>query len=160
MRPATFSRIDLANLENCVDRSLDLLRRTYISTRGQGGWYHSLESERPGPSATGVGLSSFMIHRRPFEHRDECLGFLRERQITSADPLVDGGWAVNTSFGQPVTEVTALISRLLAVTRMTLVPRAPSAKRALDWLLRNQNPDVAVSGGNPRRVVEEYFPRR
>lgn len=135
-------RIELDLVGRCVDRSLELLRRTYRSGGGgAGGWYHSLENERPGPSATGVGLSSFLIHRRPFEHRDECLEFLRDRQILSEDPRLDGGWAVNTSFGQPVTEVTALISRLLVVTRLALVPNAPSAARACQWLLRNQNPD-------------------
>jgi hypothetical protein len=135
-------RTDLRKIEACVDRSLALLRRTYQAGEHEtGGWYHRLDAPRPGPSATAVGMSSFLIHGRPFEHLDHCLAFLRERQVSSRDHRVDGGWAVNTSFGQPVTEATALVARLLMITRVAFRPLAPDAARACRWLVNNQNDD-------------------
>ncbi|MCW6005446.1 terpene cyclase/mutase family protein [Micromonospora sp. CPCC 205371] len=135
-------RIDLKNVDDCVDRALNLLRRTYRSTsQDVGGWYHNLDSAAPGPSATSVGMASFLLHGRPFDQINHCLAFLRERQIQSADSLIDGGWAVNTSFGQPVSEATALVARLLSVTHTSLTPVGPDAGRAYRWLINNQNDD-------------------
>ncbi|HEX5205055.1 MAG TPA: prenyltransferase/squalene oxidase repeat-containing protein [Actinoplanes sp.] len=86
-------------------------------------------------------MSSFLLHGRPFEHEQQCLRFLQRRQIRSDDPLLDGGWAVNTSAGQPVTEATALVARLLACTGTLLMPASPDAQRATTWLVNNQNQD-------------------
>ncbi len=140
-------RIDLAAVDECVKRSLAVLERTYRSgPEGVGGWYHQMESTVPGPSATAVGMTSFLMLGQPFGHLDECLRFLRERQVSSADPAVDGGWAVNTSLGQPVTEATGLVARALGVGRLALVPGAPAADRALSWLHANQNGDGGWGG--------------
>lgn len=135
-------RVDLAAIDDCVKRSLALLERTYRSgPEGVGGWYHQMESALPGPSATAVGMTSFLMLGQPFEHLHECVGFLRERQVSSSDPARDGGWAVNTSLGQPVTESTGLVARALGVGRLMLVSGAPAVDRALSWLDANQNRD-------------------
>ncbi|MBU2665979.1 terpene cyclase/mutase family protein [Actinoplanes bogorensis] len=134
--------IDGRTIDALVAQSLDLLRRTYRSGEGDGGgWYHRLDAPTPGPSATAAGLSSFLIHGRSFEHEQECLRFLRSRQVQSEDPLLDGGWAVNTSAGQPVTEATALVARLLACCGTLLSAAGPDARRAMTWLTNNQNDD-------------------
>jgi len=86
-------------------------------------------------------MSSFLIHNRPFEHEQQCLRFLQKRQIRSDDPLLDGGWAVNTSAGQPVTEATALVARLLVCTGTVFMTDSPDARRARAWLVNNQNSD-------------------
>ncbi|GIF01640.1 prenyltransferase/squalene oxidase repeat-containing protein [Paractinoplanes rishiriensis] len=134
--------VDGRSIDALVERSLDLLRRTYRpGTADDGGWYHRLDAPMPGPSATVTGMSSFLLHRRPFEHEQQCLRFLEKRQIRSDDPLLDGGWAVNTSAGQPVTEATALVARLLVRTGTALTAAAPDARRATSWLVNNQNDD-------------------
>jgi hypothetical protein len=134
--------IDGHSIDALVERSLDLLRRTYRPGIGDdGGWYHRLDAPTPGPSATATGMSSFLIHSRPFEHEQECLRFLQKRQIRSDDPLLDGGWAVNTGAGQPVTEATALVAHLLVRTRTVFAASSPDARRARTWLVNNQNRD-------------------
>ena len=135
-------RIDGNVIETMVDRSLGLLTRTYhASTEHRGGWYHRLDSPNPGPSATASGMAGFRVHGRAFEHEVACLRFLRHRQITSPDSRLDGGWAVNTSFGQPVTEATGLVTRLLVRCGMGLAAEGPDVMRANGWLHTNQNPD-------------------
>jgi len=134
--------VDARAVDALVERSLDLLRRTYRPGVGDdGGWYHRLDAPDPGPSATATGMSSFLVHDRPFDHEQECLRFLRKRQIRSDDPLLDGGWAINTSAGQPVTEATALVARLLVRTGTALMTAAPDVRRAKNWLANNQNVD-------------------
>jgi hypothetical protein len=86
-------------------------------------------------------MSSFLVHNRPFEHEQQCLRFLQKRQIHSADPLLDGGWAVNTSAGQPVTEATALVAHVLVRTGTAVVTGSPDARRSRAWLINNQNDD-------------------
>ncbi|WP_433378490.1 prenyltransferase/squalene oxidase repeat-containing protein [Actinoplanes sp. CA-142083] len=86
-------------------------------------------------------MSSFLVHSRPFEYEQQCLRFLQRRQIRSDDPLLDGGWAVNTSAGQPVTEATALVAPLLVRTGTLLMAASPDARRATTWLINNQNSD-------------------
>jgi hypothetical protein len=48
---------------------------------------------------------------------------------------------VNTSAGQPVTEATALVARLLARSRTAFAAEAPDVRRAIGWLVHNQNED-------------------
>jgi len=99
-------------------------------------------------------MTSFLLTGSPFDHTEECLNFLRVRQVRSRNPTLDGGWAVNTSFGQPVTEATALIARLLVTTRVLFAPNSPDATRATLWLSRNQNVDGGWGsfGGQESRV--------
>jgi len=135
-------KIDRKNIDSRVGKSLDLLRRTYhAAEEAQGGWYHLLDVPTPGPSATITALSSFLLHEAKFEHQDHCLQFLRHRQISSEDPLLDGGWATNTSFGQPVTEATAMICHLMQRTGLAFATNAPDIRRAASWLIHNQNDD-------------------
>ncbi|MFY1653376.1 prenyltransferase/squalene oxidase repeat-containing protein [Solwaraspora sp. WMMB762] len=135
-------KIDRRNIDSRVGKSLDLLRRTYHGVeKTQGGWYHLLDIPTPGPSATITALSSFLLHESKFEHQDHCLQFLSHRQISSEDPLLDGGWATNTSFGQPVTEATAMICHLMQKTGLAFATNAPDIRRAAFWLIHNQNDD-------------------
>ncbi|WP_144022580.1 prenyltransferase/squalene oxidase repeat-containing protein [Asanoa hainanensis] len=135
-------RIDGNVIETMVDRGLRLLTRTYqASTEHRGGWYHRLDSPNPGPSATASGLAGFRVHGHSFEHETACLRFLRHRQIASADRRLDGGWAVNTSFGQPVIEATGLVTRLLVRCGLVLAAEGPDVKRASEWIHANQNDD-------------------
>jgi hypothetical protein len=135
-------QIDFQLLDKCVVRSVDLLHRTFhSSSSGGGGWYHSLEVGQPGPSATAAGIASFLMFDESNENLAAALSFLRARQISSSEKKLDGGWAVNTSFGLPLTEATALIARILARNRLTFMPGAPNIGRAHSWLVHNQNTD-------------------
>ncbi len=132
--------IDIGVLDKRINNSLDLLRDNYSRGDGGGGWYHELGSP-PGFTATAVGLLAFAETDRRFEHLDEALAFLRKGQVTSPDPLLDGGWPTNSSKGRPVVEATAWIGRLLALGRCGLTAGAPDAARAYAWLRENQNED-------------------
>jgi hypothetical protein len=86
-------------------------------------------------------MGCFLVHHQPFEHEQQCLRFLQKRQIRSNDLLLDGGWAVNTSAGQPVTEATAMVAHVLVRTGTALMSGSPDARRAGAWLVNNQNGD-------------------
>src|SRR5262249_16325997 len=136
-------------------RSLELLRRTYHpAADGGGGWYHSLENETPGPSATASGIASFVVHGQRAEFWRDGRAFLQRRQIRSPEGALDGGRAVNTSSGHPVAEATALVARQLVLARVVHGPSAPDLGRARDWLLANQNKDGGWGSfrGQPSRV--------
>ncbi|MFI5956060.1 class I SAM-dependent methyltransferase [Cryptosporangium sp. NPDC051539] len=47
--------VDFGEIDECADRAIELLRLTYRGGDGTGGWYHRLDAERPGPSATAAG---------------------------------------------------------------------------------------------------------
>ena len=132
--------VDIGLLDKRVNDSLDLLRDTYSRAAVGGGWYHELGSP-PGFTATAVGLLAFTESGRDFENFDEALEFLRQGQVSSTDPLVDGGWPTNSSKGRPVVEATAWIGRFLALARCGLKDGAPDAGRAYAWLTNNQNDD-------------------
>jgi hypothetical protein len=145
--------IDLSAVHDCIERSLNLFRRTYSPSAIGGGWYHRLEAEIPGPSATAVGLNSFFLVGSS-EHLSDGLAFLRARQVQSDEDRRNGGWAVNTSFGQPVTEATGWVARFLGLARLGFVPEAPDVERAYRWILRNQNSDGGWGSlfGQPSRI--------
>lgn len=133
--------VDFQKIDEAVERSLNLLRRTYHAGSGSGGWYHRLDGEQPGPSATAAGLAAFLLFGRQFDGLPSGVAFLRLRQIDAADPALDGGWAVNTSAGRPVAEATALVPRLLNLAGLAFTPDGPDLGRACRWLLSNQNSD-------------------
>lgn len=74
-------------------------------------------------------------------HFNDAMTFLSLRQLKSADSNIDGGWATNTSAGNPVVDSTAWIARYLAVSGAFWEPNAPDAGKAYRWLLKNQNDD-------------------
>lgn len=134
------SQIDIGVLDARINDSLDLLRDNYTRGSVGGGWYHELGSP-PGFTATAVGLLAFVENDRKFEHFDEALAFLRQGQVTSPDPLLDGGWPTNSSRGRPVVEATAWIGRFLGLARCGLTQGAPHSGRTYAWLTANQNDD-------------------
>lgn len=146
--------IDLAEIETCVDRSIRLLHRTFQHHPTGGGWYHDLETGPPGPSATAVGLASMLLMARSQERVAEATAFLKARQCRSGDRLIDGGWAVNTSHGIPVSECTALVLWVLARCNIQSTASGPDLRRAVQWLSRNQNPDGGWGSflGRPSRT--------
>jgi hypothetical protein len=134
--------IDLSRVEESRARTLDLLRRTFrASPGGGGGWYNRLDEAEPGPTATAVALIMFELDDQRGQHFEEAISFLRRRQITSSDPAINGGWAINTSLGHPVTDATAWITRYLAISGSAWSPGAPDVGNAYSWMIRNCNED-------------------
>lgn len=149
------SEIRLVSVRDCLAKSLELLDRTYSSAApGVGGWYHRLESSVPGPSATAVALHAYFLTDRLPIHASECLAFLKSRQVVSTDDLLDGGWAVNTSDGQPLLESTSLVVRLLSLSRIVSTDDGPSLSRGRRWIIRNRNDDGGWGSflGQPSRT--------
>lgn len=148
--------VNLSRVRSAVDASLDLLERSYLRVDADlgGGWYHELAGPLPGPTATAVGLLSFRMHGRTFEQSDDCLRFLRWRQVSSSVPERRGGWATNSSPGHSVAESTGWIVRMLAEGRYFADPSAPDLTPATEWLVLNQNDDGGWGSllGNPSRV--------
>ncbi|GAA3794181.1 hypothetical protein GCM10022226_11890 [Sphaerisporangium flaviroseum] len=146
--------IDVSAVDQGLKASLGLLRRTYSDTDTGGGWYHQLDMVPPGPTATGVALTAFHQCGETPEHLADALRFLKARQIKSDDPLLDGGWAMNTSFGLPVVEATGWVARYLGLARCGLAEDGPSVPRAYQWLVNNQNGDGGWGSlrGCPSRV--------
>ena len=148
--------IDLARTEQALENALSFMRNRFRPGQapGAGGWYHQLDAPAPGPTATAVGLDMFQRVRAPFDHFDDCLGFLRERQARSADSRVNGGWSTNTSLGHPVMEATGWVSYIIGTARTGLVTDGPDARAAYEWLVNNQNTDGGWGSlsGCPSRV--------
>ncbi|MFI7028439.1 prenyltransferase/squalene oxidase repeat-containing protein [Microbispora rosea] len=146
--------IDMSAVDQQLKASLSLLRRTYSDTDVGGGWYHQLDTFPPGPTATGVALTAFHQCGETPEHLTDALAFLKARQINSSDPLLDGGWAMNTSLGLPVVEATGWVARYLGLARCGLLDEGPSVSRAYQWLVNNQNEDGGWGSlrGCPSRV--------
>ena len=134
--------VQIAEVYECIDKSLDLFDRTYSSAApGLGGWYHRLEATVPGPSATSVALHSYLLVNRIPARLTESLAFLKFRQVISSDALITGGWPVNTSAGRPVLEATSLVVRLLGSGHLMMGSGAPDAALGYKWIVTNQNPD-------------------
>jgi hypothetical protein len=134
--------LDIARIEAAVQRSLTLLRETYTPAPDDGGgWYHRLGVPPPGATATAVALMAFDVAGEKAVHLSDCLKFLTARQILSADPAIDGGWATNTSMQQPVVEATGWVVQCLGRLNCGLTDGAPDLRRGYLWLINNQNHD-------------------
>jgi Prenyltransferase and squalene oxidase repeat len=148
--------IDVDKVNLAIENALELLGNSFhASPLGGGGWYHQLELPEPGPTATALAVATFLSCDRKPEHFNESLEFLRIRQVTSSDSLLDGGWSVNTSIGYPVVEATGWVTWMLAKARCAyLVPTAPDVGRGYRWLTQNQNQDGGWGSfaGAPSRV--------
>ncbi|MEV6556473.1 prenyltransferase/squalene oxidase repeat-containing protein [Nocardia sp. NPDC051756] len=131
---------DLALLDQIVDRSIELLVSTHSQTTSNGGgWYHRLDDPTPGPSATAVALETLVRCDAQSSLLGAGLQFLRSRQLVSTDPLCNGGWAVNTSFGHPLLEATAVVTRFLGYAKVQCLDSSPDLGQAVDWILANQD---------------------
>jgi hypothetical protein len=95
-----------------------------------------------------------LLMARSQERVAEATAFLKARQCRSGDRLIDGGWAVNTSHGIPVSECTALVLWVLARCNIQSTASGPDLRRAVQWLSRNQNPDGGWGSflGRPSRT--------
>jgi len=146
--------IELGKVDHSISSALSLLRQTYIALPDGGGWYHQLALDKPGPTATALALSAFLECEPSFEHFEDGLRFLTTRQLRSADPLIQGGWALNTSSGRPVVEATAWVVRFLGMARCTQLKATPDIELGYQWLLVNQNSDGGWGSllGSPSRV--------
>ena len=147
--------IDLVKVNAAIDGSLELLKAHFHrDPKGGGGWYHQLEIPRPGPTATALAMDAYRSCGRRPEHLDECLEFLRHRQISSPDPLTNGGWTNNTSLGHPVVEATGWVTWSLARSRWSYTDKGPDVDAGRHWLAANQNPEGGWGSfqGAPSRV--------
>jgi hypothetical protein len=147
--------IDLTQVNEAIDSPLELLKNCFHRDQlGGGGWYHQLELPRPGPTATALAIAAYRSCGRKPEHLEECLEFLRLRQVVSADPLRNGGWTNNTSMGHPVVEATGWVTWALAGSRWPHTDSAPDVEAGYRWLVANQNPDGGWGSfrGAPSRV--------
>lgn len=156
-RPVTpeHVQVDTRQVLQAVRNALGLVRRHYnTSPAGGGGWYHELEHTDPGTTATALGLMIFDACRERNDHHLDALSYLRAVQVSSTDPRIDGGWATKSSHGRPVVEATAWVARMIGALRCQLADGAPSATRALRWLVENQNGDGGWGSlhGCPSRV--------
>lgn len=149
------NEIDTDAIDDRLRKSLNLLETSFHrSVDGGGGWYHHLETPTPGPTATALAVAAFLrCDLRPAFY-DEALDFLRRRQVKSADPKVDGGWANNTSMGHPVVEATGWVTWTLANARCSGLTATPDIERGYRWLVSNQNDDGGWGSfiGTPSRV--------
>ncbi|MFC9439642.1 prenyltransferase/squalene oxidase repeat-containing protein [Nocardia sp. NPDC057030] len=131
---------DLALLDQTIARSIDLLVSTHSQTASNsGGWYHRLDDPTPGPSATAVALETLARCDVQSPLLGAGLQFLRSRQSTAPDRLRNGGWAVNTSFGHPLLEATAVVTRFLGYAKVQCLDSSPDLERAVAWILANQD---------------------
>jgi len=133
--------ICLGSVNHALDRIEALLEKTYSSNSSVHGWYHRLESEIPGPTATALGLYFFVRRRSEFRHTADALGFLKAKQVKANLAELDGGWPINTSYSMPVVESTAWVARLLGSPGLGLRKECPSSAAAFRWLQLNQNSD-------------------
>jgi len=133
--------VEIPDLTSRIYRALALLRTTYRSNGLECGWYHYLDDNRPGATASAVGLMSFVIAGAPFEYTRNVLTFLRATQVVSNDPKLSGGWAIRTTGHQPVMEASGWIVRFLGLSRSLLKFDSPDVSAAYNWILQNQNAD-------------------
>ncbi|HEX6076954.1 MAG TPA: prenyltransferase/squalene oxidase repeat-containing protein [Micromonosporaceae bacterium] len=135
--------IDLVPVRTSLDRSLNLLERSFLTAAGGvgGGWYHELAGPSPGPTATAVGLLAFHLSHRTFDRSQDCLTFLGSRQVSSTIASRSGGWSTNASPGHPIVESTGWVVRMLAECRHRVENAAVDIGSAVDWLVFNQNKD-------------------
>lgn len=145
------SEVMLRRVDDALHRCQLVLDKHYHGNEHGNGWYHRLSSDRPGPTATALGLHFLQLRGVRFRHRDAALAFLARRQVAS------GGWAINTSVGLPVVEATAWVTRFLGATGAATIRGAaavPDVGAACAWLRDNQNDDGGWGSfrGEPSRV--------
>jgi hypothetical protein len=128
--------LDIPLLESKVEKSLELLRSSYRSANGHAGWYHYLDNQEPGPTASAVGLLMFKISKQPFEHTDEVLAFLKSRQIEAG-----GAWAISMMPNQPSVEASGWVIKCLGELHPSLSSDCPDILGACNWLEKNINSD-------------------
>jgi Squalene-hopene cyclase C-terminal domain len=136
--------LDSRAIEEAVALSLSCLRLHFRTTEdGRGGWYHYLDDQNPGVTASAVGLYCFQLAGKVFEHADMVLKYLLSQQVSEGDKnhLRYGGWAVRTTDGVPVVEATAWVLRSLNVTGTSKRECADAIAAGISWLEKNQNTD-------------------
>ncbi|WP_156057641.1 prenyltransferase/squalene oxidase repeat-containing protein [Micromonospora parva] len=123
-----------------IKAAIDLLARSYSAINDQsGGWYHDLSNQPPGPVATAVALLAFRRVGMKPPAPEASWAFLRQRQIRSDDLTLHGGWATNTTDGQPTVEATAIAVRLFGSGTFGFSSFTPDCSAALRFLAQHQN---------------------
>ncbi|MCP4372381.1 MAG: terpene cyclase/mutase family protein [Deltaproteobacteria bacterium] len=130
-------------IQNAIDSSLDLLKRTCRSDNGTGkyGWYHYLDDPGAGVTASAVALFCFNLADHHFEETDKVLSYLKSKQVISDDKLFHGGWPIRTTTDFPIVESTAWIVRTLSMCKVYFNSRAPDLEAGYRWIINNQNED-------------------
>lgn len=140
--------INIPLLGTKVEKSLELLRTSYRSANGHGGWYHYLDSD-PGPTASAVGLLMFKLAKQPFENTHEVLAFLKSKQLEAG-----GAWAISTMPNQPSIEASGWVIKCLGELHPNLSSDCPDILGACNWLEKNINSDDGWGSykGQPSRT--------
>lgn len=147
---ATLSSRDI---EDAITRALTCLRSNFRTTDTGGGWYHYLDDQRPGVTASAVGLYCFHLAGSQFERTQESLRFLLSQQVRQEGPQ-HGGWPVRTTNGVPVVEATAWVLCAMSATHVRSAICYQALFDGIAWLERNQNTDFGWGSykGRPSRV--------
>jgi Squalene-hopene cyclase C-terminal domain len=149
--------LDSRAIEEAIALSLSCLRLHFRTTEdGRGGWYHYLDDQSPGVTASAVGLYCFRLAGKTFEHTDMVVKYLLSEQVTEGgkDHLRYGGWAIRTTNGVPVVEATAWVLRSLNATGISRRECGDAVAAGISWLEKNQNTDFGWGAykGHPSRV--------
>lgn len=150
MPDAAYNSDDIQQVTHGLESSLRLLRHSYIEDAKGSGWYHHLKSDKPGPTATALGIMAFQDAGEQFE----AITFLRNRQVHSDNPLLSGGWATNTSSSVPVMESTGWVARCLGMALKDFRFTSKDLESARTWIVQQQNKDGGWASfvGNRSRV--------
>lgn len=115
------------------------------------GWYHYLDDQNPGITASAVGLYCFSLANVEFERTDQIVNYLVSRQIKTP---AGGGWAVRTTNDFPIVEATAWVVRSLNLPQTRKRETREALDSGIEWLESNQNTDFGWGSykGQPSRV--------
>lgn len=141
-------------IDDAVGKALQCLRVNFRTpSAGEAGWYHYLDSEEPGVTASAVALYCFELAGMRFERTDDVVRYLIDQQVHAVDDQ-DGGWSIRTTHGFPIIESTAWAIRALSYTKAGLTYASDSTKDGVRYVERHQNTDFGWGShrGQPSRI--------
>jgi hypothetical protein len=115
------------------------------------GWYHYLDDQTPGITASAVGLYCFSLADAEFERTEQVLDYLVSRQVKTS---TGGGWAVRSTQDFPIVEATAWVVRCLGLPQARNKATREALDSGIEWLEANQNTDYGWGSykGRPSRT--------